>query len=159
MSRYGLLLLFVLSLMAALALQLILLPGPLNLGGPMWLVLTIAYWALFGPNYPVLLVAFCFGLVADVATATPLGEHSLGLVLVAYACTSLRVVLGRYALLQQALALLPMFLLYNLLLFWLDGMAHHPSDPLARFLPAFTSAVLWPLYCMLLDALGGRDEQ
>lgn len=159
MTRPALVALFLGSLLASLALQLLLLPSGVATFAPLWVAMTIAYWALFGPNYPVLPVAFVLGLACDVAAAAPLGQHALGLVLMAYACISLRVTLGRFVLVQQALALLPLFLLYSLLLFWLDGMARHPSAPLARFLPAFSSALLWPLLCLLMDAIGGRDER
>ena len=159
MSRAGLFALFVLSLFAAQILGLLLLPHALQFISPAWVVVVVAYWALFGPNYPVLSFAFAFGLLSDVAAAAPLGEHALGLVLVAYLCTNLRVRIGRYSTLQQALALIPVFLLYAVLLYWLDGMSHHPSDTASRFVPVLTSAALWPLICLLLDALGGRDAR
>ncbi len=159
MSRPALVALFVVSLLLALCLQLLKLPDAVAPFMPLLLAMTLTYWALFSPNFPVLFLAFLLGLISDVLAAAPLGQHAVGLVLIAYAGVQLRVNFGRSGPVQQALSLLPLFLVYCLLMFWMDGMARHPSAAWARFAPAFTSAALWPLLCAGLNALGGRDDR
>ena len=80
---------FVLSLGAALLLQLIELPEVLSGARPMWLPLIVAYWALTESRTHILLGAFLLGLLADVCFGTTLGQHELGLVMVAYLVTRL----------------------------------------------------------------------
>lgn len=147
---------FVLSLLLALVLQLLLLPAPVSYFVPLWLPLALCYWSVFGPNLPVLLAAFICGLVLDVAYASPLGQNALGLVICAYITTSTRVSLGRMGALQQGIVLVPVFAVICLLLFWLDGMSRHMAQPLARFGPALTSGLVWPLMVAMLDATRGR---
>jgi hypothetical protein len=35
-------------------------------------------------------------------------------------------------------------------LFWIDGMSGHPITNYARWIPAFTGALLWPVFAGLL---------
>ena len=151
--------LFALSLLLALVLQCVLLPPQLASAGPMWVALVIGYWALYGPNAPVLLAAWLLGLSCDALLSAPLGQHALGLLLVAYSLTRLRATLGLFPLWQQTIALAPGWLLFAVLMFWLDGTAGHPSQAAARFLPVLTTSLLWPLVCWALDLLRGPGER
>ena len=147
--------LFTLSLLVAMTLQLIALPDSLAALRPMWVVLVIAYWAFYGPNLPMTLIAFFTGLACDALYNTPLGQHGMGLLLVAYGLTRLRSNLGLFPLWQQTLALIPVWLLYALLQFWLDGSARHAADSSLRFLPVLGTVLGWPLVYSALDALRG----
>ncbi|MDP3857879.1 MAG: rod shape-determining protein MreD [Stagnimonas sp.] len=147
--------LFALSLLVAFTLQIIALPDAVSAMRPMWVVVLIGYWSFYGPNLPMTLIAFLTGLACDVLYNTPLGQHGLGLLLVAYALTRLRSNLGLFPLWQQTLALMPAWFLYALLQFWLDGMARHAAEASLRFLPVIPTIFCWPLLCSALDALRG----
>jgi rod shape-determining protein MreD len=150
---------FVLSLFVALLLQMIALPDVLAPFRPLWLPLTLGYWALYATELPVLLVAWLLGLCCDVLYGTPLGQYALGMVTVAYAVRRLRGTLLVFPLWQNMLALIPVWALYTFLMFWIDGLTHHPADPLQRWLPVLTTSLLWPLAVGLLGELRGRRNR
>lgn len=148
--------LFLISVLVALWLEFLPLSSGLSTARPLWLALTLGYWALYGPNVAVISVAVGLGLVSDTIHDTPLGQHVVGLSLLAYTLIRLRTLLGLYPIWQVTLLLMPVWGLYMLLMFLFDGMARHPSDALARLLPIATSTLCWPLIVLLLDALHGK---
>ena len=148
--------LFMLSLLMALCLQFLPLSPAFSVARPLWLAMVLGYWALYGPNVSVIAAAVLLGLASDTLYDTPLGQHVLGLTLIVYTMIRLRSVLGLYPVWQVTLLMLPIWGLYCLLMFLLDGMAKHPSDGLGRFLPAATSLLCWPLVVLVLDALRGK---
>ena len=148
--------LFILSLLAALCLQFMPLSAAISAARPLWLAMVLGYWALYGPNVSVIGAAALLGLASDTLHNTPLGQHVLGLTLIAYTMIRLRAVLGLYPVWQVTLLLLPGWGLYTLLMFLLDGMAKNPSDALGRFLPALTTMLFWPVVSVTLDALRGK---
>src|SRR3546814_16102239 len=77
-------------LIGALVLQLVELPDSLSAARPLWMPLMLAYWALREPQLPALVPAFLLGLMLDVLYAAPLGQPSLGLVVVVYLVVRLR---------------------------------------------------------------------
>lgn len=150
---------FVLTLALALLLQLLPLPAALSIMRPLWIVLVLAYWSLFGPNVSVLTAALLMGLGIDTLYDCPLGQNVIGYLLVAYLLTRMRLTLGLYPTWQLAVALLPLWFLYALTMWVMDGMAHHPSDALPRFLPVLSTAVVWPVVVIALDALRGKSSR
>lgn len=148
--------LFLLSLLIALGLQFFPLSPSLSNGRPLWIPLVLGYWALYGPNVSVVGAAALLGLACDTLQDAPLGQHVLGLTLLVYTLIRLRPVLGLYPIWQVTLLLLPIWLLYTLLMFVLDGMARHPSALLGRLLPTATSLLAWPLVMVVLEMLRGK---
>lgn len=148
--------LFTLSLLIAFTLQIIVLPDAIAGLRPMWVVLVIGYWSFYGPNLPMTLIAFLTGLACDALYNTPLGQHAIGLLLIAYALTRVRGNVGLLPLWQQTLVLSIAWFLYALAQFWLDGMARLAAEPSLRFLPVVSTVLFWPLVCSAIDALRGR---
>lgn len=144
------------SLLVALCLQFFPLSPALSTIRPLWLAMVLGYWALYGPNVAVISAALMMGLACDTLYDTPLGQHVLGLSLLAYTLIRLRAVLGLYPIWQVTLLLLPAWLLFCALMFVMDGMAQHPSQALGRFLPAATSVLAWPLVMTVLEGLRGK---
>jgi len=152
---------FILSLSAALLLQLIELPEVLSGARPMWLPLIVAYWALTESRTHVLLGAFIAGMFADVCFGTVLGQHELGLVLVAYLVTRLRPIFVLFPLWQATLALVPVWFGYSFLMFWIDGITTHRADAWLRWLPVISTTLFWPLIFALMEIVRGgrRDDE
>lgn len=145
---------FLLSMALALLLQVIQLPDLVTAFRPLLLVMTLSYWALHDEELPVMLVGWAVGLCCDVLYNTPLGQYALGLVTVAYFVSRFRGSLQIYPMLQAlAVGLVPIWALYVFLMFWIDGLTHHQADPLRRWLPLLTTALLWPLVGALLSTL------
>lgn len=150
---------FWLSLFAALLLQLVQLPELVSGARPMWLPLVIAYWALTESRVPILVGAFITGLLADVTFGTALGQHGLGLVLVAYFVTRLRPIFVLFPLWQATLALIPVWLFFAFLMFWIDGITSHRADSWLRWTPVFSTTLFWPLVFAILELVRGRDDE
>lgn len=151
-SVYGL------SLIAALLLQLVVLPDLLGAARPLWLPLIIAYWALVEPRMPILISAFILGLLSDVLFSTALGQHALGLVLMAYVVSRMRPIFILFPLWQATFALAPAWLLYTYLMFWIDATTHHQADLWLRWLPVLSTTLFWPLVFALMERLRDRGD-
>lgn len=149
--------LFVLSVLVALWLQFLPLSPTLAALRPLWLAMVLGYWALYGPNVSVLGAAVLVGLASDTLYNAPLGQHVVGLTLLAYTLIRLRAQLGLYAIWQVTLLLIPAWSLYAGLMFVLDGMAKHPTSLVHRLLPVVATTLFWPPLTLLLDAL--RDPR
>lgn len=150
---------FIVSLLAALFLQLVELPELLSGARPMWLPLIVAYWALTESRTHVLFGAFILGMCADISFGTTLGQHELGLVLVAYFVTRLRPIFVLFPLWQATLALIPVWFLYSFLMFWIDGITNHRADVWLRWLPVVSTSLFWPLVFALMEIVrGGRSD-
>lgn len=91
------------SLLLALLLGLVPLPGALPALRPYWLALVLAYWLLETPDRVGLGTAFVLGLLADLAFGGLLGEQSLRLVVLAFILERFRARLRFFPVSQQAL--------------------------------------------------------
>lgn len=94
-----------LSVLAALVLGLLPLPGWLQPLRPYWLALVVAYWVLETPERTGLGFAFLMGLLADLAFGSLLGEQALRLVILAFIVQRFRSRLRFFPVSQQALAI------------------------------------------------------
>ncbi|MGH8455565.1 MAG: rod shape-determining protein MreD, partial [Stenotrophobium sp.] len=152
---------FLLSLAAALLLQLVELPELLAAARPMWLPLVVAYWSLTEPRASTLLGAFVFGVFSDVLFGSVLGEHALGLVLVAYVVARLRPIFILFPLWQATLALIPAWLVFAFLMFWIDGITRHNGDQWLRWMPVLSTTLFWPLVYAVMELLrtGGTPDE
>ena len=74
----------VLSLIVALALTMLPLPPALDIIRPDWLALIVIFWALSVPRSYGVGIAFLVGIVLDVSQGTLIGQHALGLTVIAY---------------------------------------------------------------------------
>ena len=155
-------LVFLASLAAALILQLMELPDLLAAARPLWLPLIIAYWALTEPRVPVLLGSFCFGRFSDVLFGEVLGQQAFGLVLLAYVVSRLRPIFILFPLWQSTLALVPAWLGFIFLMFWIDGISQHHGDNWLRWMPLISTTLFWPLAYSVMELLrtqGQSDEE
>lgn len=152
---------FLLSFAVALLLQLVELPEIIEAARPMWLPLVVAYWALTEPRAAVLLGAFVFGVFSDVLFGNVLGQNALGLVLVAYVVARLRPIFILFPLWQATLALIPAWLVFAFLMFWIDGVTEHNSDQWLRWIPVLSTTMFWPLVYAIMELLrtGGTPNE
>ena len=93
------------SLLLALLLGLVPMPGVLQPLRPYWLALVLAYWVLEAPDKVGLGVAFLLGLLADLAFGGLLGEQALRLVVLTFILDRFRARLRFFPMSQQALAI------------------------------------------------------
>src|SRR5207245_9175367 len=77
-------------------------PGAALMLKPDFLALVLLYWCIQEPRLISVGIAWCVGLVMDVADATVFGQHALAYAVLAYAAEYLRRRVLRFPLWQQA---------------------------------------------------------
>lgn len=148
------------SLLAALVMQLLELPYALAVLRPLWVPLVLVYWAMVIPQPTGLVTAWITGFLLDVLLGSPLGQHALGLTVLVFIVLQVRGVLSLYPVWQEALALMPLWLIYAFLMFWIDGATGHRADPWLLWTPLLSTGLCWPLVWSVLNNLrrrGSRD--
>lgn len=140
----------VLSLLAALMLNL--LPTSEWPGVPDWAALTLIFWSVRESRRVGMGWGFALGLLMDVADASLLGQHALAYVLATYIASSLSKRILWFPLAQQALHVLPLLLLVQILQFGVRMASGAAFPGLDYLIGPFVGAVLWlPLtYALLL---------
>jgi rod shape-determining protein MreD len=118
---------------------------------PDFLALVLLYWCIREPRMISVGIAWCLGLLMDVADGTVLGQHALAYAVLAYAAEYFRRRVLRFPLWQQAaqVAVLLLFCAGLVLLVRVMGGA-----PLPRWTYAvgpLTGALLWPVATALLQ--------
>lgn len=140
----------VISVLLGLILSILPLPRWLEIVRPDFLVIVVLYWSIMVPRAGGITLAFASGLALDALKGVVLGQHALALSLATYLAIKLHLRVRIFPIWHQALTVLWLLALYQFVLFWVDGATGHPITNYSRWLPAFTGAVLWPLFAGLL---------
>jgi rod shape-determining protein MreD len=93
------------------------------------------------------------GLLLDVAHGAILGQHALGLVLVVFIVQLEYQRIRVFSLVQQALAVLVLLLIKQVLVLWVSGLVGQAPPLQYYFLPSLTGALLWPWLFLTLRNL------
>lgn len=141
------------SLVGALLLGLLPLPGLLQPVRPYWLALVLTYWLIEDPDRVGLGFAFLLGLVADLAYGSLLGEQALRLVILAFIVQRFRARLRFFPIYQQALTLGALLLNDRIVSAGLHLALGEPTLPAAFWIAPLVGMLLWPPVYVLLDAL------
>ena len=141
------------SLVVALLLGLLPLPGPLQPLRPFWLALVLAYWVIEAPSRAGLGLAFCVGLAADLAYGGLLGQYALRLVIMAFILQRFRARLRFFPLTQQALAIGALLLNDRMVDAAIQLALGQARLPWEYWWAPVLGALLWPPLFLLLDAL------
>ncbi len=142
-----------LSFMLAIMLTELPMPAILEWGRPQWATLVLIYWVAALPHRVGPWYAWIVGLLLDILQGSLLGIHALSLALVAIAIRALHQRFRMYPVWQQALLVLVMVGLYQLLLNWGQSMQGATSDSLLFLLPSLVSAFIWPWVFVLLRSI------
>lgn len=144
------------TVVIALALTVVPLPGWAEPLRPFWVALAVFYWVIALPERFGVGLAWIVGLLLDAMTGTLLGAHALALTLVAFVAARMHLKLRMFPVWQQSLAVGLALCLYAFVLFWIGGLAGEMTRPTARFIPVLTSVILWPWIYGLLRAVRRR---
>jgi len=142
-----------LSLVAALLLGLLPLPGALLPLRPYWLALVLADWLIENPGRVGLGFAFLLGLVADLTFGGLFGEQALRLVVMAFILQRFRARLRFFPLWQQALAIGGLLLNDRIVTAAVHIVLGIPTLPALFWLAPLAGMLLWGPVFLLLDAL------
>jgi rod shape-determining protein MreD len=111
---------------------------------PEFVLLVALYWIFFMPLKISLLSLGFLGLFQDLLESVPFGQHSLGLVIVAYIGVLSYQRLVNYSLWQQSFWIFILVSIVQCTDTWVQTMMGQSLSGLQFFYSALTSALLWP---------------
>lgn len=141
------------SLLLGLMLTAFPLSGVLALMRPDWIALMIVYWAIFASRQLGVAMILLSGLALDVLYGMLLGQHSLALLIIAYFPLRWHLRLRVMSWIQLAAVNSVLVLLYEFLLFWINGMSGRSSEWLTHTYSWLASSVAWLVVVFALGAL------
>jgi len=141
------------TLVVAMILTVIPLPEWIVAARPEFVALFIIYWCIAVPNRFGVGRAWLTGLVLDALLGGLLGQHALALTVVSYLSLKLHLRIRIYPLWQQALSILVLITIYQLLLLWTSGIIGKPATSWTYWLPALSSMLLWPMVFSVLHGV------
>jgi rod shape-determining protein MreD len=147
-KRFGLI---TITFVVALLLSIVKLPEWAAWFRPAWVPVLLLFWVLVLPQRVGLGIAWGLGIVLDVLNATLLGEHALGLVLIAYLCLRFYRQVRMFPMMQQAVVITVLISIYQGLLFWIQHMRGQAMDSSLFWFPVLATLVIWPGLCLLFQ--------
>lgn len=145
---------FIISITFLCALILTLLPLPdwIIWLRPAWVLLVLIYWTMEVPYRVNVGVAWTLGIILDLLNDSLLGEHAISLTLVIYIVSRMHSRLRMFPLSQQGLSVFFLVLLYQAMLYCIQGFIGELPHEWLYWSPAATSMLLWPwIYSILRD--------
>lgn len=125
---------------------------------PEFVLMVSIYW-IFAQPMRLSLVALCsLGVFQDVLEGTPLGQHGLALVLVAYICLLSWHRVRNYSLLQQSCWVFLLISISQLTDSWVQAMSGVAIAGPEFLIPAFASACFWPICYLMLESVRRRYQ-
>lgn len=144
------------TLVFALLLMLVPLPGVLEPFKPYWPALVLLYWCIESEDRVSLGLAFMLGLCADLLNGVVLGEQALRLCALVFIGLRFRSRLRFFPMWQQAGAVLGLLLNDRILLLIVRVLAGASLPPASWWIAPFVGAALWPFLFLFLDDLRAR---
>lgn len=139
------------TLLVALIVTVVPLPGVFDAARPDLLLLLVIYWSLSSPRIAGLALAWACGVMIDLLKGTTLGQHALAFLLVGFLTHRFQLRMRLFPIWQQTLTVLLLLALYQFLVFWIDGIIGQPVISWMRWLPVLSGALLWPALVAVLD--------
>ena len=131
-------------------------PGVLAWLRPDWVAIVVLYWVIAVPQQVGMTTAWVAGLLVDSVTGNLLGQHALGLVIVAFTGLTLYERLRMFSMLQQAFIVFVTVSIAQLIDLLVEIMTRDAAFTLWVFGPAVVSALLWPVAFDVLRAIRRR---
>jgi len=145
-----------LTALVALILTVLPLPWWLDVARPAFLVLTVIYWSVNAPRAGGLAIGFFAGLMMNVFQGPVLGEHALALSLITYIAVREHQRIRSKPAIQQALIVLAALVMYEVVLFMIDGWTGHPVTSPLRWVHTLSGALIWPAAAAILSYGAGH---
>ena len=141
------------SLVVALMLSTLPMPSWAAVGRPAWVALVIVYWCLAMPARVGVMIAWATGLLLDVMSGTLLGQHALGLSLLAFIVHHGHQWLRGLPLWQQGFSVFVLMFGYQTIVLWINGIRGFPVIASAYWAAPLVSTLLWPWMSVILRDL------
>ncbi len=134
----------------AMVCMLIPLPEWAKIYQPQWATLVLIYWCLALPERVGVGTAWVLGLMLDVLTGTLLGQHALGLSIVAFLTLKMYQRLRVFPMWQQALSIMILVAMQQMVSLWVLGIIDTPPNTWTYWVSSITSLLLWPWIYLFL---------
>ena len=146
----------VLTFFSAFVLTIVPLPFVIALLRPEWLSMVLVYWCIALPHRVGVGIAWILGVMLDILRGTLLGQNALGLVVIAYLALKLHKRLRVFPPWQQALSVMMLIGMQQLLVLWITGLIGQPRAHWAYWLPSISSMLLWPWTFSMMRSIRRR---
>ena len=133
-------------------------PESVALWRPAWVALVLVYWCVAVPGRVGVGVGWTAGLLLDVMSGTLLGQHALGLSIVAFIANRIHRRVRVLPLWRQAVTLFGLVIFYQALILWSNGIRGIPVAAPAYWTSPFVSMLLWPWVFVVLRAVRRRYD-
>ena len=117
---------------------------------PDFVALVLLYWCIDQPRKIGFGIAWVLGLLMDVADGSLFGQHALAYTIVAYAGIVLHRRVQRFSITPQALHVVPLLLLNDLIVLLIRLTAGSDFPGYWYFLGSVIGGLLWPMLSFLL---------
>ncbi len=144
-SRY-----ILLTVLAALVLNLLTVPDVAAQTRPDFIALTLIYWVVYHPRRVGFLPAWFLGLTMDVADGSLFGQHALAYAVLMYLAILFHRRIVMFGMRQQIVHVLAILLLSQLIMLAIRMMAGSDFPGALYFVPSLVGAALWPLLFNLI---------
>ncbi|WP_447553216.1 rod shape-determining protein MreD [Vreelandella sp. EE22] len=145
-----------LSLILALCLQVMPLADGWQVYRPEWIGLMLVYWCMRVPDRVGVFHGFAIGLMVDLIDGSVLGQHALVFSLLAFLAALVYPRFRAYSLVQQAVLVLVLLGLVQLVEQWLRVLTGEFTIHLSFLISSLISGLLWPWLATMLSALERR---
>ena len=129
------------------------LPAWLLWARPEWLALTLVYWVIALPHRVGIFTAVVLGITLDVLEGAVIGQNAAALIVLALLSLTLYQRLRVFSLVQQSGVVFVLVGINQLVCQWIQNLQGAGADTLLFLLPAFSSALLWPVILHVLRGL------
>jgi rod shape-determining protein MreD len=137
---------FIIAVTFILAFILTILPMPewTAWGRPAWILLVVLYWNISMPYQVSIGAAWFLGLLLDVLSGSLLGEHALAMTIASYFAVKMNARIKMFALLQQGICIFSLVLLYQFIIYCVQGFINELPKSKLYWLASLVSMLLWP---------------
>ncbi len=140
------------SLVVAMMLSTLPMPSWATVARPAWVALVLMYWCMAKPERVGVVIAWFTGLLLDVMSGTLLGQHALGLSLLAFIVHQRHQWLRALPLWQQGISMFVLIFGYQVIVLWVNGIRGFPVIATAYWAAPIVSMLLWPwIFIVLRD--------
>ena len=125
---------------------------------PSWVALVLIYWCMAVPDQVGVIVGWTAGLLVDVMSGTLLGQHALGLSIVAYVAHRAHRRVRVLPLWRQGITIFVLMFAYQALVLWSNGIRGIPVSAPAYWTSPLVSMFLWPWLFVVLRVIRRRYD-
>ena len=120
---------------------------------PDWVGMVLIYWCLAVPERVGVITGWLMGLLLDLLTGALLGQHALALAVIAWVTLNFHQRIRLFPIWQQALTVLVLLILHQLLAIWVSRIIGRPGVPWYFWAPSLVGMLIWPLISGFLRQL------